>query len=175
MTFTILGYGFTPIYKKGSKGKYQLIVERSRWKRLKQKLKYLTKKTLPLSFDERIQRLDWLIRGWVNYFKLANIQTKLKKLDEWLRNRLRYCIWHDWKKPNRKQKNLIRLGVRQGMAYAWSRTNMGGWRVAQSPILGTTITVERLKRRGLLSLRILHTIVKNLNEPPYTRPVRTVV
>ncbi len=156
VTFSLLGYAFTPTYKKGERGKYQLIVEKSRLKELKRKLKFLTRKTSPMSFDERIQRLNWLIRGWVNYFKLASLQTKLKKLDEWLRNRLRYCIWHDWKKPNRKQKNLIRLGVKAGMAYAWSRTNMGGWQVAQSPILGTTITLERLKRRGVLSLMILH-------------------
>ena len=89
---------------------------------LKAKLKALTKKTIPASFDERIKRINWLLRGWTNYFKLASMQVKLKSLDEWLRNRLRYCIWHDWKKPDRKRKNLIRLGVEQGMAYAWSRT-----------------------------------------------------
>ncbi len=128
---------------------------------LKQKLKYLTKKTVPASFDERIQRINRLIRGWTNYFKLASIQAKLKQLDEWLRNRLRYCIWHDWKKPERKRKNLIRLGIEQGQAYAWSRTNMGGWAVAQSPILGTTITVSRLKQRGYLSLLDYYKKVKH--------------
>jgi len=44
------------------------------------------------------------------------MRVKLKKVDEWLRNRLRYCIWHDWKKPERKRKNLIKLGVEKGMA-----------------------------------------------------------
>src|SRR5690625_2910519 len=62
------------------------------------------------------------------------------------------CIWHHWKKSERKRKNLIRLGVNQGQAYAWSRTRMGGWAVAQSPILRTTITVTRLKKRGYVSL-----------------------
>jgi len=85
-TFNLLGYGFVPTYKKGEKGKYQLVVKKSKWIEFKQKLKYLTKKTIPMSFDERIQRVNWLIRGWVNYFKLASIQVKLKKLDEWLRN-----------------------------------------------------------------------------------------
>ena len=93
-----------------------------------------------------------VIHGWINYFKLGSIQAKLKKIDEWLRNRLRYCIWHDWKKPERKRKNLIRLGIEQKQAYAWSRTRMGGWRVAQSPILGITITINRLKQRGYVSL-----------------------
>jgi len=150
--FKMLGYGFVPTYKKNEKGKYQLVVNKSKWTAFKAKLKYLTKKTIPASFDERIQRINLLIRGWINYFKLASIQGKLKKLEEWLRNRLRYCIWHDWKKPERKRKNLIRLGIEQGQAYAWSRTRMGGWAVAQSLILRTTITIKRLKMRGYVSL-----------------------
>lgn len=162
-TFNLLGYGFVPTYKKGEKGKYQLVAKKSKWAELKQKLKYLTRKTIPMSFDERMKRLNWLIRGWVNYFKLGSIQGKLKKLDEWLRNRLRYCIWHRWKKPDRKCKNLIRLGISKGQAYAWSRTRMGGWAVAQSPILGTTITVKRLKMRGYLSLVEYHKTASLLN------------
>lgn len=151
-SFNLLGYGFVPTYKKGEKGKYQLVVKKSKWKELKAKLKYLTRKTIPASFDERIHRINLLTRGWINYFKMASIHAKLKTLEEWLRNRLRYCIWHDWKKPERKRKNLIRLGINQGQAYAWSRTRMGGWAVAQSPILRTTITVNRLKKRGCVSL-----------------------
>ncbi|WP_373400757.1 group II intron maturase-specific domain-containing protein [Algoriphagus halophilus] len=42
--------------------------------------------------------------GLGKHYRLASIQAKLKQLDEWLRNRLRYCIWHDWKKPERKRK-----------------------------------------------------------------------
>lgn len=152
LTFQVLGFGFVPTYKKGEKGKYQLVVKKSKWHEFKAKFKYLTKKTIPASFDERIQRINLLIRGWINYFKPASIQAKLKKLEEWLRNRLRYCIWHHWKKPDRKRKNLIRLGIDHGQAYAWSRTRMGGWAVAQSPILRTTITIKRLKMKGYVSL-----------------------
>jgi len=155
-TFTILGYGFVPTYKKGEKGKYQLVVKKSSWSKLKSTLKTVTRKTIPMTFDERISRLNQIQRGWVNYFKLASIQSKLKKVDEWVRNRLRYCIWHDWKKPERKRKNLIRLGIDQTHAYAWSRTRMGGWAVAQSPILGTTITLNRLKQRGYLAMLELY-------------------
>ena len=111
LNFQVLGFGFVPTYKKGEKGKYQLVVKPSKWKEFKAKLKYLTKKTIPTSFEERIDRINLLIRGWVNYFRPASIHAKLKKLEEWLRNRLRYCIWHHWKKPERKRKNLIRLGI----------------------------------------------------------------
>ena len=80
------------------------------------------------------------------------------------------------KKLERKRKNLIRLGVEQGQAYAWSRTRMGGWAVAQSPILGTTVTLARLMKRGYISMfDIYKRISPQLNEPLYTRPVRTVV
>jgi RNA-directed DNA polymerase len=150
--FKLLGHGFVPIYKKGIKGQYQLVVSQSSWASLKRKLKAITKKTLPYSFKERLNRLAMVWRGWVNNYRLASIRTKLKSLDEWLRNRLRYCIWHDWKKPERKRKNLIRLGIDKGQAYAWSRTRMGGWAVAQSPILITTISLSRLKRKGYLSM-----------------------
>mgnify|MGYP001227683625 FL=1 len=148
----LLGHGFVPVYTKGSKGQYQVVVKKSAWQSFRRKLKELTRKTRPMSFNERLQKLAKVWKGWVNNFRLANIHSKLKALDEWLRNRLRYCIWADWKKPERKRKNLIRLGVDKDRAYAFSRTRMGGWAVAQSPILGSTITLSRLRRKGYVSM-----------------------
>ena len=76
------------------------------------------------------------------------------------------------KKSERKRKNLIRLGVEKGLAYAWSRSRMGGWAIAQSPILGTTITIQRLKKRLYESLLDVYCRINpSLYEPPYTRPV----
>lgn len=150
--FELLGHAFVPTYEKGIKGKYQLVAKKSSWESLKRKLKQITKKTKPYSFEERLQKLKEVWMGWVNNYRLASITAKLKSLDEWLRNRLRYCIWHDWKKPERKRKNLIRLGVDQDHAYAFSRTRKGGWAVAQSPILTTTITLSRLRRKGYESM-----------------------
>jgi RNA-directed DNA polymerase len=148
VNFELLGHGFVPIYKKGIKGQYQLVVKQASWEKFKRNLKSLTKKTKPMSLLERLERLNQVCRGWMNHYRLTNIYAKLKKLDEWLRNRLRYCIWHDWKKLERRRKNLIQLGIEEGQAYAWSRTRMGGWAVAQSPILKTTITLSILKRKG---------------------------
>lgn len=150
--FELLGHAFVPTYEKGVKGKYQLVVKKNSWESLKRKLKQITKKTKPYSFTERLQKLKEVWMGWVNNYRLASISSKLKSLDEWLRNRLRYCIWHDWKKPERKRKNLIRLGVDHDHAFAWSRTRKGGWAVAQSPILITTITLSRLRRKGYESM-----------------------
>lgn len=150
--FELLGYKFVPTYIKGDKGQYQLVVSEKSWLSLKQRLKSATRKTSPHNFDVRIQKLNEIQRGWVNYFRLASMHGKLRDVDGWVRNRLRYCIWHDWKKPERKRKNLIRLGVDHDHAYAWSRSRKGGWAIAQSPILGTTLTLDRFKRRGYVSL-----------------------
>ena len=66
---------------------------------------------------------------------------------------------------DRKRKNLIHLGVDSDHAYAWSRTRMGGWAVAQSPILLTTITVHRLKQRGYTPmLDVYYKLNPSLNE-----------
>jgi group II intron reverse transcriptase/maturase len=176
VTFRLLGFGFVPTYGKGDRGRYQLVVTEKGWKSFKAKLKTLTRKTTPMSLAERIARLNEVIRGWVTHYRMANIYAKLQKVEGWVRNRLRYCIWHHWKKPERKRKNLIRLGISPDQAYAWSRTRMGGWAVAQSPILNTTITVNRLKKRGYLSaLELYSKLAPQRNEPLYTRPVRTVV
>lgn len=175
-SFTLLGYGFTSAYKKGVKGEYQLVVSEKSWRKLKASLKEETRKTKPKATGERIKQLKSIQRGWLNYFRLANILGKLQSIDGWLRNRLRYCIWHNWKKTERKRKNLIRLGVPPNKAYQWSRTRKGGWAIAQSPILSTTITLKRLAKRGYESLESHYLKISPMfSEPLYTRPVRTVV
>ena len=167
--FTLLGFGFVPTYKKGSKNDYQLVVAEKAWKKLKEKLKSISQKTAPVKLEERIAKIKEVQRGWLNYFRGTSIVGKLRAIDGWLRNRLRYCIWHDWKKPERKRKNLIRLGVDQDHAYAFSRTRKGGWAIAQSPILSTTITLKRLKQRGYQSLTDVYIELNpSFCEPPYT-------
>ena len=149
--YELLGFGFVPTYKKGEKGKYNFVVSRKSWLRLKRKIKALTRKTSPATFDERIVNLNSLMTGWLGYFQLGKIWGKLRDLDGWIRNRLRYCIWKQWKKPDRRMRAFRQLGIPSGMSYAWSRSRMGGWAIAQSPIMGTTITKARLESRGYRS------------------------
>ncbi|HEY1870117.1 MAG TPA: group II intron reverse transcriptase/maturase [Chitinophagaceae bacterium] len=91
--FSILGYRYVPTYEKGTKGKYQLVVSEKSWNKLKQSIKPITRKTAPLSIAGRIHKLKDVCRGWLNYFRMASITGKLRDLDSWVRNRLRYCIW----------------------------------------------------------------------------------
>ena len=81
----LLGHAFVPQYTKGVKGQYQLVVKKSSWDSLKRKLKGIAKKTKPNSIKYRLMKLAEVWRGWINNYRLANIQAKLKALDEWLR------------------------------------------------------------------------------------------
>jgi len=171
--FTILGYGFER--SKGTSD-YRLTASVKSRKSLKENLKEVTRKTRPYTFDMRMSKLKEIQRGWVQYFRLAKIRWYLKDLDSWVRSRLRYCIWHFWKKPKRRCKSLIRMGIKPETARLWSHTRMGGWATARSPILKTTITISRLERRGYQAMTTIYdSITPYLNEPLYTRPVRTVV
>jgi RNA-directed DNA polymerase len=155
--FELLGHGFVPTYKKGEKGKYNLRIAPKSWKRLKMKIKAITRKTSPIPFDERIRQLNRLMRGWVQYFKHATGYQKFKDLDSWVRCRLRYCVWKQWKKPGRRYRAFRQLGIVPEWArkFAWSR--MGGWAIACSPIpdesgqaMGTTVTEARLRQKGYI-------------------------
>ena len=120
--------------------------------RLKEKLKRLTLRSWSVSFDYRLMKLKQLIIGWVNYFRIAQMKTVCGNLDKNIRFRLRMCIWKQWKKIKTKSKSLMKLGVEKDKAWKWTNTRKGYTRVARSFILCRTITNERLKRRGLVSL-----------------------
>ena len=147
---SILGYNFVCTYEKGVKGKYQLRVCPKAFARMKAKVKEITRKTSPKSFSVRISELNRYMKGWLNYFRYAHMVGKLMDLDVWIRNRLRYCIWKNWKKPNKRMRSYIRMGIDRDHAYAWSRSRMGGWKISCSPIMRTTVTIERLERRGYI-------------------------
>lgn len=150
VNFTLLGHSFVPTYTKGERGKYRLRIAKKSWVRLKEKIKAITRKTLPKTIGERIDELNSLMIGWVQYFKYATGYQKLKDMDAWVRCRLRYCIWKQWKKPGRRYRAFIQLGIEKSWArrFAWSR--LGGWRIACSPIMGTTVTEDRLRQRGYI-------------------------
>lgn len=164
VNFTLLGHSFVPTYKKGERGNYRLRIAKKSWNRLKEKIKAITRKTLPKTLGERIDELNSLMVGWVQYFKHATGYQKLKDLDAWVRCRLRYCIWKQWKKPRRRYRAFLQLGVEESWArrFAWSR--LGGWRIACSPIMGTTVTEDRLRQRGYIPFLEYYLKVKYANK-----------
>ncbi|MEZ5084420.1 MAG: group II intron reverse transcriptase/maturase [Bacteroidales bacterium] len=142
----LLGYG---IYRMRNQ-KFGLKVIESNWQKFVRKCKSITRKSRPISYDERVNELKVLCNGWIGYFRYANIQTRLTGLDRLLGSRLRYCIWKSWKRIRTRIRNLIKLGLPEWLAVKWGFTRRGGWHVVQSPILQTTLTNERLQKRGFV-------------------------
>ena len=146
-----LGFGF---YKSN---KYEVIHHKESKAKFKRKLKGLTKRSESISLDKRFERLNWLIRGWVNYFKISKMKTFLTSIDEWLRTRIRMIIWKQWKKPKTQENNLIKCGYSRGEARGLANCRRGYMLIAHSKILQNAISKARLskpnktkERRGLV-------------------------
>lgn len=142
-----LGYSFYI-----TKGKCRLRIHAKSVLKLKVKLKDLTSRSNGWSNERRKELLQQFIRGWVQYFKLADMKMLLVEIDQWLRRRIRMVIWKQWKRTRTKLKNLIKLGVKKSKAWEWANTRKGYWHIAKSFILSTTITSDRLSTAGYLFL-----------------------
>ena len=134
------------------KGKCQLTVHPNSKAKMKSRLKELTSRSNGWGYAKRKQMLKEYIRGWVGYYHLANMKRLLLETDEWLRRRIRMCIWKSWKKVKTKVANLIRCGINKYKAYEWGNTRKGYWRIADSHILHRAITNEYLCRAGYATL-----------------------
>jgi group II intron reverse transcriptase/maturase len=142
-----LGYSF--YYGKGG---IKFRVHDKSYERLKEKIRNATKRNVSMNFYHRIKKLNEIIVGWVNYFKLANMKSKLLKLDQWVRRRLRACVWKAWKLIRTRFANLMKLGISKQNAWEFANTRKGYWRISNSPILAKTVTNQRLINHGFKSL-----------------------
>ena len=108
----------------------------------------LTSRSNGWGYARRKQALRQYITGWVNYFKLADMDKLLLRVDTWYRRRLRMVIWKQWKRIRTRGRNLMKLGINKFKAWEWANTRNGYWHIANSYILARTITNERLNQAG---------------------------
>jgi RNA-directed DNA polymerase len=141
-----LGYSFYV-----HKGEGRLRVHPKSIRKLKDKVREVTGRNNGMSIDTRKARLNQVIRGWVNYFRMADMNNLMQSLDEWTRSRIRMVTWKRWKKVRTRFDNLKRAGLDKDTAWMWANTRKGYWRTAHSPILLRTLSKERFKRAGYLS------------------------
>lgn len=143
-----LGYSF---YKmKGEEGR--LRIHPKSVQKMKAKIKALTSRSNGWGNEQRKEAIRQYIVGWLHYFKLADMKSLLVRIDEWYRRRLRMVLWKQWKRIKTKRANLIKLGVKKTKAWEWANTRKSYWHTANSYILKTTITTERLRRAGYIFL-----------------------
>lgn len=151
-----LGFTFYP--KKGEMG---IRVHENSLKKLKAKLKEVTGRSNAMSMELRSIKLSQIIVGWVNYFKLADMKSTLKTLDEWLRRRIRLCYWKQWKKIKTRHDNLKKLGIDEYKAWEYANTRKGYWRISNSPILARTLSNKHLKEQGFITLTEKYLLLGN--------------
>ena len=120
--------------------------------KFKAQMKKLTCRSWGVSNSCKVQNLNQLIRGWINYFKIGSMKGLCERLDSNIRYRLRMCIWKHWKTPKNKAKNLIKLGISK--RFAWSTAYYGAHiaYVCQGGAMNMAVTKERLTRFGLVSM-----------------------
>jgi group II intron reverse transcriptase/maturase len=140
-----LGYSFYI-----AKGEGRLRIHPKSVAKMKARIKELTSRSNGLGNDRRKEALSQYIKGWVQYFRLADMKVLLITVDEWYRRRLRMVVWKQWKRIKTRIVNLVKLGVKKQKAYEWANTRKGYWHIAGSHILSTTITTQRLRLAGYL-------------------------
>lgn len=138
-----LGYSF---YKH--KGEGRLRIHPKSMQKMRANIKELTSRSNGWGIERRKESLGRYIMGWVHYFKLADMESLLIKVDEWYRRRLRMVIWKQWKRIRTKLANLVKLGIKKSKAWEWANTRKGYWHIANTFIMSTTITTERLRKAG---------------------------
>lgn len=142
-----LGHGFY-VDKDGG----QLRVHPKSVEKFKAKVRKITGRSNGWSIQGRKDRLNALIRGWVNYFKLAKMKGLVQKLDGWIRRRLRMVTWKRWKRVKSRFTNLMKAGISEWWAWQWANTRRGYWAIAGSAILTRAIPNAMLRKAGYLTL-----------------------
>ena len=119
--------------------------------KFKARMKKLTCRSWGVSNSYKIQKLNALIRGWINYFKIGSMRKLCRELDGNIRYRLRMCIWKHWKTPQNRAKNLMKLGVPKWAAKRTSYAK-GYARVCRGSDVSQAINNKRLATYGLISM-----------------------
>jgi len=131
--------------------------------KMRSKIRELTSRSNGWGNAKRKEMLKQYIIGWVNYFKLADMKMLMIETDEWYRRRLRMVFWKQWKRISTRQANLSKLGIVRPKAWEYANSRKGYWHIANSWVLSTSVTNERLKEAGYLSLTDCYLNARKLN------------
>lgn len=143
-----LGFGF---YKSSQTKQWTARPHETSVEKFQRKLKKLCKRSWSISMTDRIAMLNSVTRGWISYFAIGAMKSKMEKIDEHLRTMLRKVIWKQWKTPRKRAWGLRKLGIDNDLA---KQTSYCGDRyewVVRRTCVARAISKEKLTRRGLVS------------------------
>lgn len=140
-----LGYTF---YRY--KGKCRLRVHAKSVVKMKNKIRELTDRNKGISNKKREKEYQEYVRGWVQYYRLADMKGLLKRTDGWARRRIRAVYWKQWKKIKTRYRMLKALGMEHWMAKELACSRKGYWRMAQ--VLNQIFSKKIIARLGYTSM-----------------------
>lgn len=145
--FKYLGFCFG----KNGKGIYIRVHAKS-WKKAKDKLRMLTSRSRCGSIVRTMEKLKVFMRGWLNYYSIADMKNNIDDLNGWLYRRIRMCIWKQWKLPKTRKRKLAGLGLPEWAAREGAYSRKSYWRMAGTGVVQRALTKERLIHWGFYDL-----------------------
>lgn len=133
-----------------SKGETRVRIHPKSIGKMKAKVKKHTSRSNGKGNEQRAKELRSYIMGWVNYFKIADMKSLLKTVDEWMRRRIRMIYWKQWKRVRTRYDRLQSLGIQKQQAWEYANTRKGYWRISNSPILSKSLGNNTLSGLGFL-------------------------
>ncbi|MCM1040458.1 MAG: reverse transcriptase domain-containing protein, partial [Ruminococcus sp.] len=140
-----LGYAF---YRY--KGKCRFRVHPKSVTKMKDKIRELTKRSNGWGNEYRAMKLTQFVRGWINYFSLADMKGLLRETDEWLRHKIRAIYWKQWKKVKTRYRMIKKYGLPKWEVHEMANCRKGIWRSAL--MLNSVLTKEEIASLGYISM-----------------------
>lgn len=143
-----LGFGF---YKRINQNVWRPKPHIKSVEKFKAKLRVILVRSKSISLKERLLRIKYLIYGWVNYFRIADMKIIMERTDQNIRRKLRVIIWKQWKKISKRYTILRKLGISHRDAYVTANSRRGYYHITHTRVLEQAISKERLNKRGLVN------------------------
>jgi len=121
----------------------------------KRELKRITRRCPGISILSRILRLKQYVQGWMAHYGCGLKYDDAVKLDGWIRRRLRMCYWKQWRRPRRRIRELIKLGVNKRDAIRLGLSRKSYWRLSKTLATNSGLSNAHFDKIGLISIRTL--------------------
>jgi group II intron reverse transcriptase/maturase len=132
--------------------KPRLTVARKAVDRLKANLKTIFRRGKGKRLQTTIEETTPKVRGWLNYFRHAEVKGIFEELDGWLRRKLRRILWKQWKRPYTRARNLMRRGLTEATAWRSATNGRGPWWNAGTAHMHKAFPKSYFDQLGLVSL-----------------------
>lgn len=143
-----LGFGF---YRRERDGEIRIKVHPKSERKMKDKIRELTRRNRSESHEIRAKKVNAFIRGWVNYYGIADMKTLARVTDGWLRRKIRAIIWKQWKTPKTRIKELEKRGIQKKTARRCGNSSKGYWRIAKTPAIHRALGDTLIRNLGYIT------------------------